>query len=143
MCRRSLRRTCRQSMSPLLMGSSTSPPSRTLCGHVPLWERLAVFRLWWKRKCLVGSSATFATMPYTDDQLQGREQLAYRQDGLPEDAGGYPWASPGNPAARRPNSSSPRSPPADWWQRMQFPPQGVPQSPRSKLLQHRASMGGG
>ena len=34
LCRRSLRRTCRQSMSPWLMGSSTSQPSRTLCGKV-------------------------------------------------------------------------------------------------------------
>ena len=51
--------------------------------------------------------------------------------------------APGNPAARRPNTSSPRTPPADWWQRMQFPPEGYPQSPRSRMLQHDVRKGGG
>ena len=42
--------------------------------------------------------------------------------------------APGNPAGRRPRSTSPQTPPANHWQLMLGPTQRLPQSPRSRAL---------
>ena len=44
--------------------------------------------------------------------------------------------APGNPAGRRPRSTSPQTPPANHWQLMLGPTQRLPQSPRSWALQN-------
>ena len=44
--------------------------------------------------------------------------------------------APGNPAGRRPRSTSPQTPPANHWQLMLGPTQRLPQSPRSRALQN-------
>ena len=53
--------------------------------------------------------------------------------------------APGNPAARRPRSGSPRTPTAHQWQLMRDPTASFagPQSPRAKILQSKAARGGG